>query len=113
MAENDTLQGLDFICASCGTGSSEMKDPRVTQCLHLYENKCLMHMRSGRGKRGPVSCTYSGCGKDVGTNANKITIEVLEGLKEKHLVEQGDVPVETEDKQVQDTEIETEDDGDD
>ncbi|KAK5955011.1 hypothetical protein OHC33_003690 [Knufia fluminis] len=90
MAENDTLQESDFACASCGTDVAKMKDPRIAQCLHLYENKCLTKVRKGHGKGGKVPCAYSGCGKDVSNTANKITNETLVELKEKHLVELGD-----------------------
>ncbi|KAK5084160.1 hypothetical protein LTR24_007520 [Lithohypha guttulata] len=85
MAENDTLQVRDFSCASCGACTPKMKDPRIAQCLHLYENKCLMKIRKGHKKGGKVPCVYSGCGKEIGTTANKIAVEDLRGLKKKHL----------------------------
>lgn len=85
MAENDSLRVADFSCASCGVGTPKLKDPRVTQCLHLYENKCLMKMRKGHKKGGKISCVYSGCGKQVGTSAMRLTVDELKGLREKHL----------------------------
>jgi len=87
MAENDTLQEADFNCVKCGAVLARMKDPRVAQCLHVYDNQCLGKMRKGLSKGAKILCAYSGCGKEVGTTANKIDVGELRGLKEKHLAQ--------------------------
>ncbi len=90
LAENDALGEADFTCAFCGIDILKLNDPRVAQCLHLYENKCLTKVRKGHGKGAKVACAYSGCGKDVSTISNKITTGDLQAIKEKYLVGLGE-----------------------
>lgn len=115
-AENDTLQVMDFSCASCGSCVPRLKDPRVAQCLHVYENKCLMKMRKGHKKGGKVGCLYAGCGKEVGVTANKIGGEDLWTLKKKYLDQLGEDEggaVEIKDVEADEDEIEIESETDD
>lgn len=108
LAENDALQEAEFRCAFCGTDILKLKDPRVAQCLHLYENKCLTKVRKGHGKGAKVACAYSGCGKDVSTISNKITIGDLEAIKEKYLVGSGEQTDEEEDGERKDEHLDDE-----